>query len=74
MSKQNISAQERLKRLRAVEEAHASLAMAGLHVSAEEQEHAARYITGDLSLQEFMTGESENPTRDPLPREENEED
>lgn len=52
--KQNISAQERAKRMRAVEEAHASMALSGEPVSEEEKKHANRYINGELTLEEFL--------------------
>ena len=54
-SNDTISALERVKRMRAVEESHASLAISGFSVSEEEKKHAARYINGELTLEEFLT-------------------
>ena len=54
-----ISPQERLKRMRAVEEAHASMALSGEPVSEEEKKHADRYINGELTLEEVLAEETE---------------
>ncbi len=66
-NKHEISAQERLKRIRAVEESHASLAISGLPVSEDEKKHADRYINGEIVLEEFLVEGTQQDTPPPPP-------
>lgn len=48
------SQEERDRRQRAVDFAHASVGLEGFKLSDEEKKHAQRFINGEIELQEFL--------------------
>lgn len=53
-SQDRISAAERVRRENAIRFSRASLGLEGIKPSAEEEEHARRFINGDIDLDEYV--------------------
>lgn len=52
----SISATERARRIAAVKYAQASIGLEGLHLSDDDGAHARRFVDGDITLAEFISG------------------
>ena len=53
-AKQPISDEERQRRLEAVEQAQASVALEGFVITEAEKKHAMRYVNGEITLEEYI--------------------
>jgi hypothetical protein len=52
-----ISDEERARRLEAVKHARASVGLEGFIIPPEEEEHAQRYVDGEIDLDEYLNTE-----------------